>query len=139
MFIKRNKPLTLFCVGGFVYVLIELLFRGYSHWTMFILGGICFLAIGNLNEYIEWEMPLWKQILIGDLMVLVLEFITGCIVNLWLGWNVWDYSSLPLNLLGQVCPLFALLWMPVVLFGIILDDCLRWLWFSEEKPHYKWF
>ena len=133
------KPLVLLSTGGFIYVIIEICFRGYSHWTMFLLGGICFLAMGNLNEKIEWEMPFWKQILYGDLIVLVLEFITGCVVNLWLGWNVWDYSSLYANLLGQVCPLFAILWLPIVTFGIILDDYLRWKWFNEEKPYYKLF
>ena len=39
--IKWVKPLTLIGVGGFLYVLIELAFRGRSHWTMFLVGGLC--------------------------------------------------------------------------------------------------
>ena len=38
----------LFDVGDLLYVLIELIWRGHSHWTMFILGGLCGSAIGSL-------------------------------------------------------------------------------------------
>ena len=92
-----------------MYNLIEILYRDYTHWSMFILGGICFISIGLLNEIFPWELSLWYQILIGAIIITVLEFMTGCIVNLWLGWNVWDYSNMPGNILGQVCPQFFLL------------------------------
>ena len=61
----------------------------------------------------------------------------GCIVNLWLGWDVWDYSGMPGNILGQVCPRYFLLWLPVSLAGILLDDWLRYWWWGEERPHYR--
>ena len=60
-----NKYLFLFGVGGLLYILIELIWRGRSHWTMFLLGGICFVFLGLINEVIPWQMPLWQQILIG--------------------------------------------------------------------------
>lgn len=133
------KPLILMSVGGLLYVLIELLFRGYSHWTMFIVGGICFWCIGLINEVVSWEMPLWLQCLIGMFIITTIEFISGCIINLWLKWNVWDYSLIPLNVLGQICLSFMLAWYPLSAFGIIFDDYLRyWMW-GEEKPHYKLF
>lgn len=62
---------------------------------------------------------------------------TGCIVNLWLGWNVWDYSTMPGNFMGQICPQFTLLWVVIVVVAIVLDDVIRWRFFGEEKPHYK--
>ena len=99
-----NKYLFLLDVGGLLYILIELIWRGRSHWTMFLLGGICFIYLGLINEVLPWSMPLWQQILIGAIGITILEFVTGCIVNLWLGWGVWDYSGLPGNLLGQICP-----------------------------------
>lgn len=133
----KGKHLILAIIGGMIYILLEMLWRGYSHWTMFLLGGICFVAIGLINEVISWEMLLWKQVLIGACIVTSLEFLTGCIVNLWLGWNVWDYSNLPGNILGQICPQYFLLWLPVSLVGIVLDDWLRyWLW-GEERPKYN--
>lgn len=134
---RLYKYVTLLFVGGGLYVLMELIWRGKSHWTMFLLGGLCFIGLGLINEIIPWDMPLWRQILIGACIVTGLEFLTGCIVNLWLGWAVWDYSRLPGNILGQICPQFFVLWLPVVLAAIILDDWLRYWWFEEERPHYK--
>ena len=72
-------------IGGIIYYLLECLWRGYSHWTMFILGGICFIALGLINEILSWDTPLVIQMLIGGTIITILEFITGCIVNLWLG------------------------------------------------------
>lgn len=83
------------------------------------------------------DMPLWKQIVIGACLITALEFITGCVVNQWLGWGVWDYSGMPGNVLGQICPQYILLWLPVSLAGIVLDDWLRFWWWGEERPHYK--
>ena len=123
-------------VYGVSYCCIELFYRNYTHISMFFLGGICGLVIGLCNEFYAWKMPIWKQVTIGEIVVLTLEFATGCIVNLYLGWNVWDYSSLPFNLFGQICLPFAILWIPLIFAVIILDDYLRYWWFREEKPHY---
>ena len=134
---RKRKYIALGATGGLLYILIELAWRGHSHWTMFVLGGICFLALGLINEALPWETPLWKQVLIGAILITMLEFFTGCIVNLWLGWNVWDYSDMPGNVLGQICPQYFILWLPVSLIGIILDDWLRYIWWGEEKPRYR--
>lgn len=131
------KYLFLFVTGGLLYNLVEVFYRGWTHWTMFILGGVCFICLGLINEVISWDMPLWQQTLIGASIITVLEFLTGCVVNLWLGWCVWDYSGMPGNILGQVCPQFFVLWFPVALAGIVLDDCLRYWWWQEEQPHYN--
>ena len=135
---RYHKEIILGFIGGLLYIIIELIWRGYSHWTMFVLGGLCFVFLGRINEVIPWNMPLWKQMLIGTAIITGLEFITGCIVNLWLGWNVWDYSNVPFNVLGQICLPYILLWIPISLTGIFLDDYLRHWIFKEEKPHYCW-
>ena len=139
MFKNYFKYLILFIIGGAVYFSVEIMWRGYSHYSMFILGGIVYIYAGLQNEYISWDYPLWRQVLRVDIFVIAAEFITGCIVNLWLGLNVWDYSSLPLNVLGQSCPQFALLFLPLCLIAIVLDDYVRYWFFGEEKPHYKIF
>lgn len=87
----------LFLIGGCLYYCIEILWRGHSHWTMAVVGGICFLVIGGLNNYIPWEMPLWKQAGIGALFVTAMELVVGVPLNLMLGLHIWDYSSLPFN------------------------------------------
>ena len=76
-----NKYLFLFNAGGLLYILIELIWRGRSHWTMFLLGGICFVFLGLINEVLPWQMPLWQQILVGAVGITTLEFLTGCIVK----------------------------------------------------------
>ena len=139
----------LFFIGGKLYTLIEILWRGFTHWTMFVLGGWLFVIVGLLNEHkFSWKDSLLKQSVIGAVIVTIFEFIVGCIVNLWLGWNVWDYSDLPFNLLGQICLGYFFLWIPLVSFGIILDDWIRyWIYVffkkcftnieKREKPHYR--
>ena len=133
---KLLKYYTLGTLGGLIYVFIELMWRGYSHWSMFLLGGICFIALGLINEIIPWEMPLTVQMFIGCAIITALEFITGCIVNLWLGWDVWDYSDLPYNLLGQISATSSIGWYFLSAVGIVFDDWLRYIFFGEEKPRY---
>lgn len=130
------KYLVLLLIGGMIYVLIELLFRGRSHFTMFILGGVCFVSVGLINEVLPWNTPFQLQMLLGGSMITVLEFISGCILNLYFGLGIWDYSDQPGNILGQICPLFSLLWVFLSGLAIVLDDYLRYRLFNEEKPHY---
>lgn len=132
------RPLVLWGIGGLLYVLCELVFRGRSHWTMFIVGGLCFWLIGLINEVIPWEMPIWQQCIIGSVIITAVEFAAGCIINIGLGWQVWDYSGLPFNILGQICLPFTVLWSFLAAAGIILDDYLRYWLFGEDRPHYKW-
>ena len=131
------KHIFLFVTGGLLYNIVELAYRGWTHWTMFFLGGICFICLGLINEIIFWEMPLWQQVFIGACIITGLEFITGCIVNRWLGWGVWDYSEMLGNILGQICPQYFILWIPVSLAGIVLDDWIRYWRYDEERPHYR--
>ena len=143
--------LLLYLIGGRVYTWIEIFWRGFTHWTMFHLGGACFVIMGLLNEYkYTWKMSLLKQSVISAIVITVFEFFTGCIVNLWLGWNVWDYSGLPFNLLGQICSYYFFLWIPLSAIGIVLDDWIRYLLYiifhryfpkmqKRERPHYKLF
>ena len=135
---KAIRPLILIGIGGLIYVLIELAFRGRSHWTMLLVGGLCFWLIGLINEVLPWEMPFWKQCIIGAVIVTVVEFLAGCIINLLLGWDVWDYSSMPFNILGQICLPFSMLWILISAVAIVIDDHLRYWIYGEEKPHYTW-
>ena len=132
------KLLILFAIGGFIYICLELVYRGYSHWTMFILGGLCFLFIGFINEYIDENMHILLQACIGSIIITTLEYVCGCIVNIKLGWDVWDYSQLPLNVNGQICLLFSFLWLFVGMFAIYLDDFMRNKLFDEPMPKYRW-
>ena len=127
----------LFGLGGIFYVIIELLWRGNSHWSMFVLGGICFLIIGLINEQSRGKIPLILQMSISAVIITVLEFFTGYIVNIRLDMNVWNYSDLPYNIMGQVSLLYTILWFFLSLLCIIADDWLRYRLFGEEKQKYR--
>ena len=129
--------LFLLILGGAIYYGIEVLWRGYSHVAMFFVGGMCFILIGLINEVIDWNMVFWKQMIIGDLCVLTLEFAFGVIFNIILKQNIWDYSNLPFNLFGQICLPFAILWLPIVAIAIVLDDWIKFLFFHGKKPQYR--
>ena len=129
--------MTLFLMGGFIYYGIEILWRGHSHSSMFIVGGICLILIGLINEIFPWDMLFWFQMIIGDIIVLTIEFISGCYLNIYLGLGVWDYSNLPFNLMGQICLPFALLFLPVIAFAIVFDDWIKYILFHGSKPHYR--
>lgn len=137
LFYKIPKPVFLFCVGGICYNIIELLFRGYTFFSMFILGGLCFVLIGQINEYFTWDIPLGLQMLFASSIVTVLEFAFGVVLNMWFHLDIWDYSDLPYNLFGQICLRFSIAWYFLSLIAIVLDDFLRWKLYGEEKPHYR--
>lgn len=111
-------------IGGLVYMGIETFWRGHTHWSMGVLGGVCFALIGLLDEWQD-HPPLWLQMVQGAVLVTALELITGLIVNRWLGWNVWDYSDVPLNLWGQVCPQFAVAWFFLSALAVWLENALH--------------
>ncbi len=115
----------IFFIGAFGYYGIEVLFRGYSHWTMFLTGGIAFLCLFALFNS-RCPLPYWVLCLMGAAMITSIEFAVGIVVNRWLNWSVWDYSALPYNLSGQVCLLFSGIWfvlcIPIGVFSRLLKN-----------------
>ena len=120
-----TRLLFRFLVGGFAYGGIEILTRGYSHISMFIAGGLCFVFIGLLNEFLGEKLSFLSLMVLSALIITAVEFITGVIVNLWMGLGVWDYSYLPYNLKGQICLLFTNLWFLLSAPALLLDDFFR--------------
>ena len=109
----------LFFTGGVLYFLIEILWRGYSHISMFFCGGFCFVGIYLINRICRLSGCFIRWVL-GAIFITISEFWCGVAVNLFLQLNVWDYSGLPLNLLGQVCLPFTMIWFLLC----IPADCL---------------
>ena len=89
-------------IGGVMYMLIEIAWRGYTHWSMGILGGVCFVAVGLLNE-IQQRPPIILQMAQGAVICTVLELLAGLVLNVWLGLDVWDYSGVPGNISWGRC------------------------------------
>ena len=101
---------TVFLTGGVTYSLLEILWRGYTHWTMTVTGGICFTVLYILHVYAR-TLSFLTRCVIGTSVITLVEFAVGCTVNLWLGWHVWDYADVPGNVLGQICLPFSLMWL----------------------------
>ena len=133
------KYTLLFITGAVLYYAAEVAFRGYSFFSMAVCGGICFILCDLINEKTRRCMPLVLQMLIASLEITLIEFIAGVILNICLGLDMWDYSNMPGNILGQICPEFSLIWYFLSFIGIYLGDMIRWALFGEEKPHYHIF
>lgn len=118
---KFWKQAVLFYLGGCAYMGLELLWRGRSHGSMFIAGGICFLLIGQLNRLLR-HIPLALRAVAGAGIVTAVELCIGLLVNR--NYEVWDYRGQAGNFLGQICPMFTALWIPVSLLALFLHRVL---------------
>lgn len=138
MFLKRLMEYGfLWMVGGTVYYSLEKIFRGFSHWSMFVLGGICMVFFAFQGRAVRWREPLWRQVVRCTVFVTAGEFITGILVNKWFRLSVWDYSDQPFQLFGQICLPFAVLFSGLCALGILASGyLLHWI-FKEEKPQYR--
>ena len=107
--IRKAEYLCVFLAGGVIYGLLEMMWRGFTHWSMTVAGGICVLAIHLLNHRMRHRSMILRCTL-GCAVITAVELAAGVIVNLLLGLNVWDYSGMYGNFLGQICPAFSFLW-----------------------------
>lgn len=119
-----KKETIIFVIFGFLYICLELLYRGRTHISMFFVGGLCGVLIGLINDNTP-DIPLFYQCILGTTIVTLIEFISGCYLNIYLGLGVWDYSHVPFNFLGQVCLPFSIIWMLLSIPVIYLDDYLK--------------
>ncbi len=133
---KISKYLFFWALGGALYYTFEILFRGFSHWSMYVLGGICFVFFYIQGESMGWQEPVWKQTLRCTVFVTAGEFITGIIVNKWLDYGVWDYSQMPLQIFGQICVPFMIIFSGLSVLGILLSGYLAFYLYKEVKPSY---
>ncbi|MGN0621980.1 MAG: hypothetical protein ACI4I9_08935 [Porcipelethomonas sp.] len=106
---KLSPVILAFLTGCFIYSFTEIAARGFTHWTMTLTGGTA-LAVLYLMQTHLTNVPMWEKCMIGSLVITSLEFTVGIFDNIIMGWHVWDYSDMPLNILGQICLPFSVLW-----------------------------
>ena len=109
-----------FILGGVSYGLIEMIYRGYTHWSMVLTGGACILTFYIMEEWLL-SIPLLWAALAGAAIITVYELCVGLVVNVMLKLEVWDYSEMPGNFIGQICPTFSVAWfiLSLIFIGII--------------------
>lgn len=128
---------------GTIYFFIEVVWKTSQgrpetiSWTMLLLAIILAIPLERFGSELPWDMPLSFQAGICAVAITAVEFAAGLVLNIWLGLGVWDYSAMPLNIMGQVCPQFMLLWFWLSALGIVMLDWMRYAVEGGEKPHYK--
>lgn len=108
---KLTQHIFAFLMGFFLYSLIEIVSRGYTHWTMALTGGAVLMLMNCITGL--RKISLLRCCFTGCLLITCAELAVGIADNLIMGWVVWDYSRMPLNFLGQICLPFSALWFLV--------------------------
>ena len=119
----RAEAAAVFSCGATLYAAIEVMWRGSTHWTMALAGGCCFSMLYAVEKYTRWSFL--GKCAYGAAFITGVEFQIGCVVNRSLGWNIWDYSAIAGNFMGQVCPAFTAMWFALCIPALLLAACLR--------------
>ena len=121
------RYIVIFLLGSAGYSALEVLWRGYTHWTMSFCGGFCFFMIYFINRTYAYQSILYRC-MAGALIITATELIAGILINVILKWNVWDYSAVPFNFMGQICLPYTVLWfflcMPVLGMCNLIDKII---------------
>lgn len=115
----------IFTMGGCGYGALELAWRGHTHWTMMLAGGVSLVAIHLINTRLGCSFI--RKSVLSAAFITMMEFFIGCIINIALGMKLWNYADMPFNILGQICLPFSFLWLIASAVGIcismLLDRC----------------
>lgn len=143
---RWSKPvlsMLLWTWGGTVYYLLEVAYKSLTghperiSWTMLVVAVILCIPVERCGAELPWGVPLWLQALCCAMLVTAVEFAAGLVLNVWLGLDIWDYSHLPFNLMGQICLQFFFVWWALCFAFIPVFDWMRWAVAGGEKPHYR--
>ena len=121
----------IYALGAELYGMIEILWRGRTHWTLLLCGGACFTVMYLISAA---AIPFWSKCVLSALAITAIEFCVGCLVNITLGWSIWDYSGMAMNIKGQICPLFTFFWLLLSIPGLALCSFMRRLFQSSFLP-----
>ena len=140
---KQN--LTVFSLVGILYVFIEVGFTaiekaqlsliGQSSLWMMLVGGLMGVVLGKLNSFDSFmKRNHFVNILIGATAITLMELISGIVLNIWLGFNIWDYSESSINFLGQIDLLHSICWILITPFAYWIDDVIKYYIYQNPKP-----
>ena len=121
---KKRAKLVIFSIGACGYGVIEVLWRGYTHWSMLLAGGISLLGLSSIEKKRK-KAGLFTCAVMGSAFITAIELVFGLIFNILFRKNVWDYSKMPFNIGGQVCLLYSFFWLILSLFFIPVAGVLN--------------
>lgn len=140
---ERVLSVLLWTFGGTLYFLLEVAWKtatGHPErisWTMLVLAVVLCVPVERAGCQLPWDCPLWLQALACAALVTVTELAAGLVLNVWMGLGIWDYTDLPFNLLGQICPQYAVVWWGLCFIFIPVFDWLRYAVTGGNKPTYR--
>ena len=141
---KWVLSMLLWTWGGTVYFLLEVAYKTASgrpeaiSWIMLVLAVALCVPVERCGAELPWDCPLWLQALCCAALVTAVELAAGVVLNLWLGIGVWDYSQMPGNLWGQICPQFTVFWWGLCFLFIPVFDWLRYAVAGGDRPTYTY-
>ena len=100
----------IFSIGACGYGMIEVIWRGYTHWSMLCAGGFSFLGLSSISRQMK-RCGRFLKAAAGSAFITGIEYIFGVVFNIILKKNVWDYSKMPMNIGGQICMPYSCLWV----------------------------
>lgn len=115
----------IFLTGSCAYPTLEMVWRGKTHYSMALAGGVCLYLINKVCCEKMQGRKISARCLAGAGIITGVELATGLVVNNMLGYNVWDYSNVPMNILGQVCLPYTLLWFGLSLPAMALCEMCK--------------
>ncbi len=127
---------------GTLYFFIEVVWKTLHgrpemiSWTMLLLAIVLAVPLERFGAELPWDMSLMAQSAVCGVAITAVEFVAGLIINIWFGMGVWDYSTMPGNIMGQVCPQFLSVWVIASAVGIVMLDWIRYAIEGGERPHY---
>ncbi len=121
-----EKYIILFIIGGIGYGLIEILFRGFTHWSMVITGGAAFVSLYIINNALN-DTSIFIKAVLGMIVITALEFTVGIVVNKIFALQVWDYTNMPGNIMGQISLQFSACWYGISIVSFIIFDNIHYI------------
>lgn len=121
---KYKEYGIIFLLGGTIYSIIEVVSRGFTHWSMTLTAGIALMIMYH-HYAAHPDEGLLMKCLFGMVTITLCELVSGIILNLILHWDVWDYSHMYLNFLGQICPTFTAAWFLISVPAAYICEFVR--------------
>ena len=120
---NKKEYAGVFITGAVLYSLIEILWRGRTHWTMAVTGGVCLLLIHLCKERHQ-NLDMLSRCSLSSFYITGMEFAVGWLLNVRLHMMVWDYSDKYGNVMGQICPEYWAYWYLLSIPAIMLSTVI---------------
>lgn len=145
-----KKTLTMMLLFGCVYLLSEVIFtavlskawalKGHTSLWMGLVGSLVGLVLRHVHDSMLSNLNYKISVFLGAICITTMELISGLILNKWLGFNIWDYSSSPLNFMGQICISMSMVWLAITPAVYWVSDVVDHYMYDTEKPHtFVWY